>query len=77
MVKGQLVRFGLPGTPDIMGIIGPGGRMLGIEVKDAKGRQRPDQKTFERVITSYGGIYILARCVDDVDRALAAIGITR
>jgi hypothetical protein len=76
MVRGQLVRFGLPGMADIMGLI-KGGRALAIEVKTATGRQREAQKTFERVFTEWGGLYILARSVDDVDRGLAAVGITR
>lgn len=77
MVKGRLVRFGVPGTADIMGLIAPTGRMLAIEVKTATGKQRPEQATFQRVVTSMGGLYILARSLTDVDDALAAIGVTR
>lgn len=73
----RLVTFGVPGTPDICGIIAPQGRWLGIECKSAKGRQREDQETFQRVIERFGGLYVLARSVDDVDRALAELGVHR
>jgi hypothetical protein len=77
MVKGRLVRFGVPGTADIMGIIAPTGRMLAIEVKSGTGKQRPEQERFQRVVTAFGGLYILARSLQDVDQTLAAEGITR
>lgn len=54
-----------PGTPDLLGVIKPG-TGLAIEVKDAKGKQRPEQLAFQRAWESRGGIYILARSVDDV-----------
>lgn len=75
--NGRLVRFGVPGTGDIVGIIAPTGRMLMIECKSAKGRQRTAQVTMQRVITNFGGVYIVARSLADVDRAFAALGITR
>lgn len=77
MVKGRMVRFGVPGCADILGVISPSGRFLAIECKKATGRQSEDQKRFERMVTSMGGLYVLARSVADVDAALAAEGITR
>jgi hypothetical protein len=76
-VKGRFVRFGIPGQPDIQGLISPSGRYIGIEVKTKTGKQSDAQKTFQRVVESLGGIFILARSVEDVDRALAELGITR
>jgi hypothetical protein len=73
----RLVTFGVPGTPDICGILAPQGRFVGVEVKSAAGRQRPEQAVFERMVRAMGGIYILARSLDDVDQALAAEGVTR
>lgn len=61
----RFVRFGTPGAADITGII-PGGKRVEIEVKGEKGRQSDDQKAFEEMICSHGGIYILAYSVDDV-----------
>lgn len=77
VVKGRLVRFGVPGTADICGVLAPAGRFLAIECKSATGKQRKAQVTFQRVVEAMGGIYVLARSVDDVDRALAALGVTR
>lgn len=71
------VRFGIPGQGDLSGLILPNGRRLEIEVKSETGRQTEEQKRFERMITAFGGLYILARSVAEVDQALAAIGVTR
>ena len=54
------------GTPDLLGVLGPDGRALAIEVKDAKGRQRPEQIAFQKAWEARGGLYILARSVEDV-----------
>lgn len=70
MVNGRMVKFGLAGCPDILGIMSPSGRFIGIEVKSATGRQSEDQKRFERVFQSYGAVYILARAVADVSAVL-------
>lgn len=69
---GGVVRFGTPGQADISGIVSVGGRgvRLEIEVKSATGKQSADQKSYQSMITRLGGIYILARSVDDVKRAL-------
>ena len=76
-LNGRMVTFGTPGCADILGLIAPGGRFLAIECKTATGRQSEAQKSFERMINSFGGLYILARSLSDVDQALAAIGLTR
>ena len=57
--------FSIRGVADILGIM-PGGRFLAVEVKAAKGRQSPDQKHFEELVKRAGGIYVLARSIDDV-----------
>jgi hypothetical protein len=73
----RLVTFGVPGTPDICGMVAPDGRFLGIECKSATDKQRKAQLAFERMVKAFGGIYILARSVDDVDQRLVALGVTR
>jgi len=45
-------------------------------VKSAVGRQRPEQANFQKMIEKFGGIYILARSVEDVFKALTAKGYT-
>lgn len=77
MIRGRLVRFGVPGTADVVGLIAPTGRMLMIECKTATGRQRDAQIAMQRTVTRFGGLYVVARSLADVDAALAAEGITR
>lgn len=77
MVKGRLVRFGSPGCPDILGALAPTGRLIGIEVKAPDGRQSAEQKSFQAMFERMGALYVLARDVETVDRALAELGITR
>lgn len=68
--RGQLIRFGCPGSADILGIMAPDGRFLAIEVKSDTGRQSDQQRHFQAMVENHGGLYILARSVDDVLRRL-------
>ena len=65
------VRASAEGAPDIIGLL-KGGRFLGIECKAERGRQDPAQKAFQKMIESMGGLYILARSVQDVLAQLPA-----
>jgi hypothetical protein len=62
---GHKIRFGVgnPGGADLIGIFR--GRFLAIEVKTAAGRQSDDQRRFQQLVERRGGIYLLARSVDD------------
>jgi len=65
------MRFGgMPGQPDILGCYH--GRFLGIEVKTETGRQRLEQKDWQRAIEMAGGKYILARSASDALDQIAA-----
>lgn len=66
----SFVRFGLPGQADLSGVIAPSGRALFIECKSARGVQSPQQKVFQRFVEKHGGLYVLARTLDDVQQAL-------
>lgn len=66
----RMVRFGVPGQADLTGIL-PGGLRLEIEVKTTTGEQTPEQRNYQRIIERFGGVYVLARSVEDV---WAAIG---
>jgi hypothetical protein len=75
---GRAVKFGLPGASDILAVVGPYGRMLGIELKSARGKQSEQQKAFQRAAERAGAVYVLARCQLDVVRGLTlARGIIR
>ena len=76
--KERLVRFGVKGAPDIQGVLKTewGGQAIGIECKRLKGGiQSSDQKQWQRNFERGGGIYILARSVDDVRDRLAMEGL--
>ena len=66
---GQVIRFGIKGQADLSGIL-QGGRRIEIECKTATGRQTKEQKAWQRMIEKMGGLYVLARGVEDVERAL-------
>lgn len=65
MERGGRVTFGVggPGGADLIGMLQ--GRFLGVEIKTPIGRQSPEQRTFQAVVESKGGIYLLVRGVDD------------
>lgn len=67
--NGRKVRFGIPGAADLTGIL-KDGRRLEIEVKSPTGKQSKEQAAYQRMIERFGGVYVLARSVEDVERAL-------
>ncbi len=67
---GALVRFGVPGQADISGLRLPHGQRIEIEVKSPKGRQSQQQRRYQAMIENCGGIYILARSLEDVREVL-------
>lgn len=67
------IAFGIKGQADLTGIL-PDGKRLEIEVKTQTGKQRPEQANYQAMIERFGGVYILARSVDDVYRALQSNG---
>jgi hypothetical protein len=72
--KPQLVRFGYKGVADVIGCYQTPaaykGRFFAIEVKGPKGKQSDEQADFQREVEKAGGIYILARSVEDVAKIL-------
>jgi hypothetical protein len=70
-IEGRMVRFNLPGCPDILGTYR--GRFVGIEVKTPTGRQSEAQRRFQAAVLRGGGVYVLARSVDDALTALVGI----
>lgn len=46
------------------------GKVVWIEVKAPGGRQSEHQRRFQEELEAHGGTYILARSVEDVERAL-------
>jgi hypothetical protein len=71
----RFVRFNTDGTADFIGCLAPDGRFFAIECKSLNGVQSSDQIVFQGAMEQRGGLYILARCVEDVRRALRSVGI--
>lgn len=67
--KKRFFRFGLKGSADIIGLVPPDGKFIAIEVKSKNGNQSPDQRLFQEQIEQNGGIFVLARSVQDVIEA--------
>lgn len=57
-------KYTMKGLPDI--IVIKDGFFIGLEVKQPKGRQSPDQKEFQRLCKEAGGEYHLVKSIDDV-----------
>lgn len=70
-VGDRFMRFGLPGSADVLACWR--GRFLAIEVKTAIGRQSDLQRKFQSNIEKHGGLYVLARSVEDVAKALGGL----
>ena len=65
----RVIQSAPEGTPDLLGVISPG-RAFAIEVKTDTGKQRTAQVAWQNAWEKRGGIYILARSVEDVYRGL-------
>ena len=62
--RGGFYLIGIKGAPDIFAI--KDGICYGIEVKDVKGRQNENQIAFQQAFEEAGGVYILAKRLEDV-----------
>jgi len=54
-----------PGIADLYAV--KGGRSIWVEVKTPAGRQSEVQREFQRQVEEHGGVYVLARSVEDVE----------
>lgn len=61
---GTFVRFGTPGSPDI--IVVHVGRPYFLEVKRPGSNQSPDQKAFQQSAKRAGALYAVVRSIEDV-----------
>ena len=65
----RVIQSAPEGTPDLLGVITPG-RAFAIEVKTEKGKQRLAQAAWQSGWVKRGGIYNLARSVEDAYNGL-------
>jgi hypothetical protein len=63
--RGRLVRFGKPGTADLVGLIKPTGRFFAVEVKTEAGKLSPFQASWLAEVNAFGGYACVVRSVAD------------
>lgn len=69
--SGQWVSFGCIGSGDVLGVLR--GRAVAIETKSSTGEQRQSQIRFQARWEAAGGLYVLARSVEDVRAGLERV----
>ena|SRR3990167_11558175 len=67
--KKSFIRFGALGSPDIFILIQ--GIIYACEVKNEKGKQSDGQKAFQQGFEKAGGVYFIARTLEDVIKKLS------
>ncbi len=65
------IRMGPEGLPDIVVIVPPGGRLLGLEVKSAKGTLRPSQVAFKALAEASGAAFHVVRTLSQAQDTVA------
>lgn len=74
--RGAVVRYGLNGQADIACCVD--GHHIEIEVKTGKAVQNEDQENWQTAIAKAGGIYIVARSVEDaLNGVRRAVGVVK
>lgn len=68
-VRGGYMHLAPPGTPDILVIVPPLGRLLGLEVKTAKGAEREAQLAWASGVRRLGGWVQTVRTPEEAVRA--------
>lgn len=63
--RGGFYRFtSMNGMPDIFVL--SNAQIYALEVKDIKGKQNENQKTFQKLFEAHGGVYKVVRSLDDI-----------
>ncbi len=77
-VGNRKVLLGEEGLPDIIVVVPPTGKVLGLEVKSFKGKLRPVQTLFMGKLREAGGNYVVVRTLQAAMEAVAlALGTER
>lgn len=70
-IDGRTRRYGLVvGAADLVGILAPAGRLVGLEVKTPAGRARPEQRQWAALVRRHGGFCCVVRSVDEARAAI-------
>lgn len=57
-VGDRYVKFGLKGSSDILGVLGPHGRFLAVELKAQGEKPTPEQRVFLEAVRALGGVAV-------------------
>lgn len=77
-VGNRRVVLGEDGLPDIIVVVPPTGKVLGLEVKSLRGKLRPVQAEFMASLREAGGTYVVVRNLQSAMEAVAgALGTER
>ena len=68
--SGRVVRFGVRGSSDVLGILSGSGRLVSIEVKAPSGRVSQEQQTWLDMVARFGGLSVVARSAADAVNAI-------
>lgn len=69
-VHGRRISLGPDGISDVVVVVPPSGRFLGLEIKSAHGKVRPVQAEFETKVLAAGGEYRVVRSLEDAKIAV-------
>ncbi len=70
----RMVKYGIPGAPDILGILGPHGTTFGIEMKSETGKTAPIQLAYHAMLKKFGGHVQVVRSVREAEDWMRSIG---
>ncbi len=71
----RFVRFGLPGSADVLAVVPPRGRLLAIEAKVGRNQATDLQLTFGAAVNDAGGLWFVVRSLADLEELLTEHGI--
>jgi hypothetical protein len=70
---GGFVRYGAVGSPDILGVLSPSGRLVCLEVKTTKGKTSPAQEAWLEETKALGAVAAVVRSIDDALATLESV----
>ena len=68
------MRFNTPGTPDVLVVLPPAGRLVGIELKSPAGRISPAQRAVHETLRAAGAVALVVRSIEDLEAGLREAG---
>lgn len=73
LTGGARVKYGIgnPGGADLIGMFR--GRFVAVEIKTPTGRQTTDQRRFQALVESKGGLYVIVSSADDARSLLTLL----